>query len=276
MLVLLSAGVGCLVQFAAYVYSLSGSTAVEVVRLLAPSTLACGLFAIGLLWPNGNPALDDPVELMASSAPFDRLGRSTSRLTRGMVGPGALATTTVVGVILGLAVLVFAYNPIAYVRGTRGELTASWRMLHQPANQVGRYGPLEPEYDRMNRMIPKGAKVLAAVDFPGLLDFSRYDFATLDVVGAVSPPPHMPYFKGAMAKVDYLRRLGYQYIVAQSPSDQGLYDLQTWVGDYQSEVVAYRRWVPYFVDWQSSVATLEQSNRFEVRSSGPLVLIRIA
>jgi hypothetical protein len=276
MLVLLSAGIGCLVQFAAYAYSLSGSTAVEVVRLLAPSTLACGLFAIGLLWPQRDSVPDDPAEVMASSTPIDRLGRSMLRVTKGLVGRGALANTTALVAIVGLATLVFAYNPIAYVRGTHGELTASWRMLHQPADQSGRYRPLEPEYDRMNEMIPKGAKVLAAVDFPGLLDFSRYDFATLDIVGAVSPPPHMPYFEGAMAKVDYLRRLGYQYIVTESPSDQGLYDLQTWLGDYKSEVVAYRRWVPYFVDWQSSMATLERSNRFEVRSSSSLVLIRIA
>ena len=112
----------------------------------------------------------------------------------------------------------------------------------------------------MNSMVPPGAKVLAALDYPALLSFNKYQFATLDLVSAASPSPGMPYFTGPLAKVAYLRSLGSDYIVAEAPSDSGLYDLQTWSKDYCSAVYAYRQWAPYFLDWQNTVSFLERSH----------------
>ncbi len=138
-----------------------------------------------------------------------------------------------------------------------------------------RYLGVHAEYAHLNAAVPRGAKVLAAVDYPSLLSFSRYRFATLDLAGSASPPPHMPYFAGAEAKVDYLRRLGYDYIVADAVTERGLYQLKPWLDDLRSPRYNYRAWAPYFIDWMSSVTTLEHDDARPVRYFGSLALIPI-
>ena len=125
--------------------------------------------------------------------------------------------------------------------------------------------------------MPAGAKLLAPVNDPALLGFSRYQFATLDLAGGASPPPHMPFFTGALAKVAYLRHLGYGYIVAVSPSisNVGLYQQWPWIRDLRGATYAYRAWAPYFLDWLDTLNTLEQSKGVSVRYAGSLALIRI-
>ena len=125
----------------------------------------------------------------------------------------------------------------------------------------------------MNAAIPRGAKVLSAVEYPALWDFSRFQFSTLDIAGAVSPPPHMPYFQGAAAKVAYLRHLGFDYIVTESPVKTDLYG--GWQ-EFLSSTSYYRKaYASYFGDWQSTVTQLENDGRYGVTHIGHLALIKI-
>ena len=138
-----------------------------------------------------------------------------------------------------------------------------------------RYAPFIHEYRAFNSLVPSGAKVLAAVDRPALLGFSKYTFATLDSPGGVSPPPHMPYFKGANAKVTYLRHLGYHYIAVESSSKRGLYNFRFLLHQLHSNVYFFREQSPYYIDWQSTVNSLEESGRYKILRAGALSLIEI-
>jgi hypothetical protein len=131
------------------------------------------------------------------------------------------------------------------------------------------------DFDALNAAIPVHAKVLAATDYPALLDFSRFTFATLDQAGGTSPPPGMPFFQGPTAAVHYLRHLGYSYIVTASPAQPGLYRFRSWLRNLRRPQFVFKAWTPYFVDWQATVNALEASKRYPVAQFGTNTLIRI-
>jgi hypothetical protein len=271
-LVLASAGAACLVQLVAYTYSFSGSFSLDVVRLVAPSTFACGLFALGLFWPEravtGTSNPDTALAKMQRGRAGLHIGGNTRRW-------GLASAVPIVVLLLAGAGLLFCQSLGGFASSTKADVALGIDVLDSTHPVIDEFKLVEYEYLVMNSMIPHGARVLAAVNDPSLLSFTQYSFATLDVVGAASPGPHMPYFQGALAKVRYLRGQGFQYIVVDSPNNPGLYDVDSWNRNLRSNVFAYRQWTPYFVDWQSTVGFLEKSHRFQVRRTGSLTLIRI-
>jgi hypothetical protein len=168
------------------------------------------------------------------------------------------------------------YSVSGWITTTRTSLRTGYQIVLHSDGFTDRYASLRAEYRSINTMIPARSKVLAAVDYPALLDLAKYDVATLDIAGSVSPAPHMPFFRGASAQVSYLRTLGYQYIVADSPLTAGLYNLQAWRNNLRGSVYVYKAWTPYFVDWQSTVTWLEGNHRFTVRYAGTLALISLS
>jgi len=136
-----------------------------------------------------------------------------------------------------------------------------------------RYRTYRREFARLSAMIPRNAMVLSAVERPALLDMTKYRVATLDIPGAVSPAPHLPYFEGTARKIAYLRDLGFTYIVVEPDRSPGLY--HDWHGFLRSDSYFRRAYAIYFADWQSTVNTLERSGQYQVRYARSLTLIRI-
>jgi len=87
---------------------------------------------------------------------------------------------------------------------------------------------IEP-YKAALAAIPKGMKVLAAVDAPFLLDYRSHDIVNIDQIGAVSPPPGMPLGKPPEEFAQYLSGLSINYFLYVKP-DQSLsiYRRQYW------------------------------------------------
>ncbi len=269
MIVLLGAGLGCLVQMAVISTVFAGSAPADVIRFVAPSTLACGLLAIDALWPERQP---DLAVVPAPAAPAQPMGQPTVlRGLRALLG----SVPVRVALMVTVAAIAFGSSVRGYVDNVHSSLHLSSEVLHGTIPLADRYTPYEHEYRVFNSLVPHGAKVLAAVDRPTLLDYSTYTFATLDSPGAVSPAPHMPFFEGADAKVAYLRHLGYTYIAAESPAQLGLYRFRFLVELLRSPEYFSREQAPYNIDWQSTVTSLEDSGRYQVRTSGELSLIRI-
>jgi len=275
MLVLFAASVGSLVQLAVLTYIFVGADTSDIVRWQAPSTLAVGLLAINTLLPRRDR---------------ERTGRSTGRLPSSQRVPTVptlstsllhfhrrVATAIVMLVLLlGVSSLTFGDSISVFAHDTSSSLQLGRRVLQRSLGLADRYGSLRKEYSQLNSMVPQGARVLAAVDYPALLDGAKYDLATLDEAGSASPPPHMPFFRGATAKVRYLRHLGYQYIVVDSPNSPGLYQLGPFLDVFRIPVYFIRAQVPYYIDWWSTVFSLEKSGRYSVRHAGQLSLIKIS
>ncbi|HWD25039.1 MAG TPA: hypothetical protein VG368_06215 [Acidimicrobiales bacterium] len=149
-------------------------------------------------------------------------------------------------------------GPVHTIReATYGDTLVSWFILRGELGYYDRLLPLRATYAQMNANIPAGSKVLAAVDDPALLDFSRFDFSTLDEVGTASPPPGIPIMKGKAAVVAYLKRLGYDGIVASDTSSDGYYYSPQWQTDLSSDVEAYRAMGVLFVGWARVLSSLE-------------------
>jgi hypothetical protein len=267
MVVLLAVAIGCTAQMFIFTVIFSGFAAIEIDRFEAPSTLACGLFAVSALWPRRDPSAASPWAI-----PLRRGGHSASGAAPWrQLAPGALTLV----LLLGLGTLMFGGTLGVVWRSSTTHVRLGVQVLRGTTGFADRYRSFRPEYNHLNEAIPKGAKVLAAVDYPTLLSFSRYQFATLDLVGTASPAPHMPYFKGAAVKVNYLRHLGYDYIVADSETQRGLYQFGPWEADLHSPRYNYRAWAPYFLDWMSTVTTLEHDGHYPVKYFGSLALIEI-
>ena len=276
MLVLLAAGLGTLIQLAFFAYAFSGSVINDITRFVSPSSLACGLLALDTLWPLApKRALSDG---RSSATPRHRRRRASRSNVRWLTVPlafQAVATLAVVALTFGdlpVETVVPIHDSLLTASGAQKVRLGALVIAGSEGFQ-DRYAFVRAEFERVNQLIPRGAKVLASVEDPALLDFGRFRFATLDIAGAASPPPHMPYFVGAAAKVSYLRHLGYQYILYQLPEPGDLY------GDWQNFLVSssyYRRaYASYFVDWVSTVQALESDPAYGTSYVGSLALIKI-
>jgi hypothetical protein len=83
-------------------------------------------------------------------------------------------------------------------------------------------------YARVQNAVPRGARMVVMVDYPYLFDFRRNDILNFDQPGAVSPQPHVPYFKGPEALVPYFRQLGLRYLVFNIGNSSPEYNYSTW------------------------------------------------
>jgi hypothetical protein len=76
----------------------------------------------------------------------------------------------------------------------------------------------------MQDAIPEGATVLTRVQYPFLLDFTRNQIFIADYPGGSSPPPGIPFFRGADRLADYLCRRPIRYVAYSYRLEAGFYD----------------------------------------------------
>ncbi|HTZ09532.1 MAG TPA: hypothetical protein VMB72_10685, partial [Acidimicrobiales bacterium] len=256
--VLVFSGLGCLLELVVLTVVFSGSDVNDLVRFEAPSTLACALVVIDVVWPLRPGAAAAPVVPTA--------GARASRRER--LVPAATA-----GFLVLFALVAFGVDTTRIDHAPR--LVRTGTQVLTGAGFGNPYRSLDADYARLNAMIPTGARVLAAVDKPALLDYSRYTFATLDVPGYTSPPPHLPVFASVADQVAYLRHLGYDFVAVESPTDLGLYSEGQWLNEVRVRGYYYRAWSVYYLAWQQTVQGLETDGHYAVRYAGPLALIRL-
>ena len=123
------------------------------------------------------------------------------------------------------------------------------------ANIWNGYDPLQAtaryryEYGVAQASMPKGAKAAVTTDYPFLFDYKRNDVVNLDVLGAVSPAPGLPFGRTAEAMTRYLRDQGVQYVISTVPRTSiCLYSPKAW----RFNVVHHKpekSMAPYFFDW---------------------------
>ena len=123
-------------------------------------------------------------------------------------------------------------------------------------------------------MIPRGAKVLSAVETPELLDMSKFSVSTLDFPGANSPAPGIPLGGTPTELMKYLKKLGYSYIVAQSPnSPQSIYfqDLAHQLST--SDWFNYRSTGSAIIKWNVLLEATLKDGHYKSDSFGTYVVI---
>jgi hypothetical protein len=126
------------------------------------------------------------------------------------------------------------------------------------------------KYSVLKRFVPSNAVVAYAVDEPALLQGVGHRSYNLDILGANSPPPGLPFFRGPKAKVNYFRARGIDYLVTVEPAKSAcLYSTKEWRLNEMGGPRIYRvyqLWAPYFLDWLKDIQRIvreEPTERFD-------------
>jgi hypothetical protein len=128
-------------------------------------------------------------------------------------------------------------------------------------------------YARAQGAVPEGAVVAVVVDQPFWLDFKRNTILNLDIPGAMSPPPHMPFFQGSEALRAYLLQQGITHVMCTNPKVSVPYGQAEWTSLLFSDSEQFRLRAAYYLDLNASLAIL--GTDATVYNSDDLSIIRL-
>ena len=257
-LVLLVAVIGALVQLAISVALFRGFDPWTISRYMGPSIFAVGIFAVIVLL-----VLD--AQKNASVLGRDVLGSAKAFFKSPLIVIDRRGYL-VAAVIFSFAVCMGYQAPLNAKSVTNPLLSTEFKTTFQNfkwdftnginglkgynffTNGLASY---DPTFSAINGSIPKNASVLSAIETPSLLDMSKFTVSTIDWPGANSPAPGIPLSAGGPAVMGYLDRLGYGYVVVESPASSfNVYSsgdikwgLSTNVYNYRFNSLALKSWV---------------------------------
>jgi hypothetical protein len=126
-------------------------------------------------------------------------------------------------------------------------LTQLQPAFEQPAPWVP--PPPDDTYRKLQDAIPAGEPIAVLVDEPWTFDFGRNPIESLDLVGAISPPPRLPLEKGGDAVASYLVGLGYRYAIVVHPDAAVyLYRRDTWRGLAPTALRLWQHTAHYYLE----------------------------
>jgi hypothetical protein len=127
-------------------------------------------------------------------------------------------------------------------------------------------------YAEAERLLPDGARVVAAAEQAYLWPRDRFAVHGLDCLGQASPAPGMPFFAGPDAVADYFTSLGYTHLAFTPPRRAlCLYSDAHWLGHRTRGQWMWRQWAPYFLDFMRTQRALALSR--EVVYRGPTLVV---
>jgi hypothetical protein len=134
---------------------------------------------------------------------------------------------------------------------------------------------LKSAYKGIQQKVPPGEKVLTMVDAGYWLDYARNPMQSINAVGGASPPPGIPFGKGPDALRDYLRALGFKYILAVDFNNAVLlYTRRLWTEATRPEWIYPQLWRPRFLDVMDSIDAFDKQGKVIARE-GNLRLIQL-
>jgi hypothetical protein len=165
-----------------------------------------------------------------------------------------------------LYVLVIALLPIPIYHDANRLAGALERTVMAPDRRAA--------YAEMQAAIPAGVGFLSILDQPFALDYNRNAIATIDVPGAVSPDPGMPFFKGPGALKDYLlgQSLGTIAFRDFEAKSGCLYRRDLWKYQAGGENTMWRRQSKYYLDLMDTVTALAKTEKTIYRAGGLSVI----
>jgi hypothetical protein len=116
-------------------------------------------------------------------------------------------------------------------------------------------------------------RTITAVDRPYLIDYGRYDLPNMDLPGFAAPDAEFPFFRGPVAKIERLRRAGFDTLLATDPGRDAALNpvyLRTIRG---LRIPAYSPTTRYYLDWEEDLAEIAGRAPDAVQRYGPLLVI---
>ena len=114
------------------------------------------------------------------------------------------------------------------------------------------------QYAAMQAAIPEGERVMAILDQPFALNYRRNGVFNIDVPGAVSPEPGMPFFKGPAQLKEYVLGQSIAYIAFRNFDIQGgcLYRRDLWNHHARGDNPMWRAQSKFYLDLMDNVVAL--------------------
>jgi len=129
-------------------------------------------------------------------------------------------------------------------------------------------------YSEMQSAIPTGEKFMSIVGHPYTFDYARNDISAIDVPGAASPDPGVPYFQGPQAFKQYFLNLGITYLAFGDFDRPGtcLYIRKLWQFHSNGDVPVWKMEARYYLGLMDILETLATSEDVIFRKNGFTVL----
>ena len=129
-------------------------------------------------------------------------------------------------------------------------------------------------YKRLITEVPPNKKILVMVDAPYLLDYSRNDIHNVDMPGAISPRPTMPFYRGAEALRAYLQQNGITYILRVIPSEAIMfYKREYWERHPRPEKFYRKVWAPPMLDIMKNMDQLSKEYKTITDGKNQLIML---
>ena len=139
---------------------------------------------------------------------------------------------------------------------------------------IDQLDPFKKVFVKLNDSIPNGSNVLAAVETPELLTMDKFNVQVLGWPGNGSPSPGAPFDSGPTAFMGYLKHLGFQYLLVETPKvSYGLYSYSQMTGGLSSSFPNYSLASHWEVKWSELVMQILQSNntRYKILNGYALI-----
>ena len=282
---LLFISAGLLVESVGFSVFLKGHDPWMISRYLGPSFTAVGIFAIVLLSAidaHGSAHLNSGIRNSVASFvrhPFDYL---TSKLYL------ILATVMVFVVCMGYQSLathgsstpqtrpLFSTEFAGTYNNLKTDLSSGFKILTGSVKVADPLSPLIPTFAEINNAIPRGSFVLSAVQTPSLLDVTKFKVSTLDWPSQNSPAPGLNLNSSVDAVLKYLRSIGVEYLLVQSPDDpNSMYNLNAAKRLANTPWFSYRAMGSSIVKWDNIESAVLADTALKISTFGNYSLIAI-
>ena len=284
--ILLIALFGWMVEVVAVCVLLKGYDPWMLARFLGPSVFAVGLFAVLALLAHDiatNPLLATGEKWWAKfrselRRPFDYMAKRLFLIT---------------GVVLSFAVCMGYQIPVqdlASKQTTKPLLTTQFRTTYNTftssfsdgvkalvtsdytVDPLSQYGGV---FKQINSVIPRGVKVLSAVETPELLDMNKFSVSTLDLPGVNSINPGIPLTGRPQVLMKYLKTLRYSYIVTEFPSSGiSLYSKSPAKQLANSDFYNYREIGQRILLWEHALNSMIETRMYATKVIGNYIIFR--
>ncbi|HEX9569305.1 MAG TPA: hypothetical protein VF987_06455 [Rhodospirillales bacterium] len=130
-------------------------------------------------------------------------------------------------------------------------------------------------YARVQAAVPAGKKLLVLVNHPFAFDYRRNIIVNVDVPGAVSPDPGMPFFLGPGALKAYLKGQSIHAVAFRDFAAPGgcLYDRDLWLAHAQGDNPMWRAQSKYYLNLMDNVLKLAAAERVAHRDRGLTTIV---
>jgi hypothetical protein len=154
--------------------------------------------------------------------------------------------------------------------------TFFWWTYKSVAHHI-HFGSWRPQnvhlYSRAQATLPVGATALTMTDEPYNFSYARNVIYNLDVPGALSPAPGLPFF-GPVEEVDrYLEQQAIRYLVyVRHEASHGNYIRPYWFARFFIDDEIWRRHAPYYIYIFDTLEALSKRHRILFEERGVVVL----